>query len=308
MSLSAILLKLTLKIFHRHNAAPVCKKLPSDAVFQTIGLQAMHISQAPYRELFDAIASYQGTNLYADLLHPWCANAIAVKAWLNHFAANSRSSIPNASIEGLWQLYALSRVNDLLLSRLRDENAENASTKVEISNSNYHEFMRSLGLEVAISREFSPFYHEIVEVMQDKQQHAEITVVAILWDALMLGNMMFSRVGTCLAGGIANINKSIAETSTLYWTYQRPNRRCQDSSYGWGSNSQWRTSFRRDYKIDGNIYYNVDGKNNLNLGQSQDEELELLEQIELVKHRCFITVAKPDDDLFPYSDRYYQTV
>ena len=260
----------------------------------------MHTSQAPYRELFEAIASYRGTNLYADLLQPWCVNAIAVKAWLNNFAANSRSSIPNASIEDLWQLYALSRVNDLLLSRLRNEN-------VEISNSNYLNFMRSLGLEVANSKEFSPFYHEIVEVIQDKQQHAEITVVAILWDALMLGNMMFSRAGTCVAGGAANVNKSIAETSTLYWTYRRLNRRCQDISYGWGSNSQWRTSFRRDYKIDGDIYYNVDGKNNLNLGQCQNDELELSEQIELVKHRCLITVAKPDGDLFPYSDRYTET-
>lgn len=268
----------------------------------------MHTSQAPYRELFDAIVSYQGTNLYADLLQPWCVNSIAVKAWLNNFAANSRSSIPNASIEDLWQLYALSRVNDLLISRLRNENAQIASTEVEISTSNYLDFMRSLGLEIANSREFSPFYHEIVEVIQDEPQHAEITVVAILWDALVLGNMMFSRAGTCVAGGVANINKSIAETSTLYWTYQRPKRRCQDSSYGWGSNSQWRTTFRRDYKIDGDIYYNVDGKNNLNLGQSHNDELELSEQIELVKHRCFITVDKPDDDLFPYSDRYYQAL
>ncbi|BAY07800.1 hypothetical protein [Calothrix sp. NIES-2098] len=267
----------------------------------------MHISQAPYRELFDAILSYQGTDLYSEILLPWSKNAKAIKAWLKNFAARSGSPIPEASIEDLWQLYALSRVNDLLIQHLCDRNTEIATSEAEITNSNYLEFMRSLGFEVVKAKEFSPFYHEIVRAIQDEEPHAEITVVSTLWDSLVLGDMMFSRAGTCVAGGRANINKSIAEESTLYWTYRRKTRKCQDLSYGWGSNSQWRTSFRRDYKINNLIYYNVDGKNDLNLGEcdrTELDDLELQERIELVKHRCFVTVNKPHEDLFPYNDRY----
>ncbi|OUL33523.1 hypothetical protein BV372_16050 [Nostoc sp. T09] len=267
----------------------------------------MHISQALYRELFDSILNYQGTDLYSDILHPWCANAMAIKAWLSDFAARSGSPIPKASIEDLWQLYALSRVNDLLIWHLRDRDTEIGTSRAEITSSNYLEFMRSLGFEVVTSREFSPFYHEIVKVIQDEQPYAKITVINTFWHSLVLGDMMFSRAGACVAGGITNIEKSIAEQSTLYWTYRRKSRKCQDLSYGWGSNSQWRTSFRRDYKINNFVYYNVDGKHDLNLGQcknAESDDLELQERIELVKHRCFITVNKPHDDLFPYNDRY----
>ncbi|OUL20894.1 hypothetical protein [Nostoc sp. 106C] len=270
----------------------------------------MHISQAPYRELFDSILSYQGTDLYSEILHPWCANAMAIKAWLSDFATRSGSPIPEASIEDLWQLYALSRINDLLIWHLRDEDTEIGSG-AEITSGNYLEFMRSLGFEVVTSRQFSPFYHEIVQVIQDEHRYPEITVISIFWDSLMLGDMIFSRAGACVAGGIANINKSIAEKSTLYWTYRRKTRKCQDLSYGWGSNSQWRTSFRRDYKINNFVYYNIDGKNDLNLGQcenAESDDLELQERIELVKHRCFITVNKPDDDLFPYDDCYCEAL
>jgi hypothetical protein len=236
---------------------------------------------------------------------------MSIKAWLSNFSIRRGSPIPEASIEDLWQLYALSRVNDLLLLRLRCGDTEIDTSGAEITSRNYLNFMRSLGFKVVTPTEFSPFYHEIVKVIQDEQQHTEITVASTLWDCLMIGNMMFSRAGTCVTGGIANIKKLIAEESTLYWTYSRKNRRCQDLSYGWGSNSQWRTSFRRDHKIDDVIYYNVDGKNDLSLGQcekAESDDLEFQERIELVKHRCFITVDKPHDDLFPYNDRYCEAI
>ncbi|GET43256.1 hypothetical protein [Microseira wollei] len=75
----------------------------------------------------------------------------------------------------------------------------------------------------------------------------------------------------------------------------------------WGSNSQWRTTFRRDYRIGNLLYYNVDGEKNLHLAQSdsqEDDSLELHERLELLKHRCFITVNKSHDDLYPYRDSY----
>lgn len=268
----------------------------------------MHICQAPYRELCDSIHNYQGTNLYCEVLYPWLENAVSIKAWLSDFATRNGSPIPEASYEDLFELYALSRVNELLILRFQPgQSARFSWLGPEITIKQYIEFMQCLGFDPVTATEFSPFDCEIVEVIQDKQPNAKISIVKTLWPGLMLGKMMFSRSGTCVTGGDININKFIAETSTLYWAYQRKNRPYQDLSHGWGSNSQWRTRFRRDYRIGNLLYYNVDGEKNLNLAEDNsedDDSLELHERLELLKHRCFITVNKPDDDLFPYCDSY----
>ena len=268
----------------------------------------MDICQAPYRELHHSILNYKGTNLYFEVLYPWLENAVSIKAWLHDFATRNGSPIPEASYEDLFQLYALSRVNELLLLRFQYGQADGSSwLEPKITIEQYTEFMESLGFESVTSSEFSPFYHEILEVIQDKNQKTKISIFKRFWPGFMLGNMMFSRSGTCVTGGALNINKSIAEASTLYWAYRRKNRPYQDLSHGWGSNSQWRTRFRRDYRIGNLLYYNVDGENNLHLAQcnsDKDDSIELQERLELLKHRCFVTVNKPHDDLFPYRDSY----
>ena len=46
--------------------------------------------------------------------------------------------------------------------------------------------------------------------------------------------------------------------------------------------------FRRDYRIGGRFYFNVDGEHNIaNAGGSEDG-LTQAERIELLTHRCFI--------------------
>ena len=84
------------------------------------------------------------------------------------------------------------------------------------------------------------------------------------------------------------------------------NRACQDLSVGWGSNSQWRTDFRRDYHAGTDFYFNVDGTNDLRrpLSEPDRDGLTRGERIELLTHRCFITVDKdkPLNDLWPYDD------
>ena len=70
-------------------------------------------------ELFNLLCEYQGTHLYSEILKPWCENAVSIKSWLSNFAVRKGSPIPEASIEELWQLYALSRVNELLLRRFQ---------------------------------------------------------------------------------------------------------------------------------------------------------------------------------------------
>jgi hypothetical protein len=105
----------------------------------------------------------------------------------------------------------------------------------------------------------------------------------------------------------------VAETSTLYWAHRRKNRPFNDPSAGWGSNSQWRTRFRRDYLVGPSQTFNVrdEGLPCRDLSRPASDEpdrdadgLTRPQRIELLVHRCFITVDKPHADLFPYHDTY----
>jgi hypothetical protein len=72
-----------------------------------------------------------------------------------------------------------------------------------------------------------------------------------------------------------------------------------------GSNSQWRTSFRRDYRIGQEVHYNVDGKLDLAAPDSTVESRDDLtreERTELLTNRCFVRTTKPQNDLWPYHD------
>ena len=94
----------------------------------------------------------------------------------------------------------------------------------------------------------------------------------------------------------------------MYWACQRRNRPHRDLSDGWGSNSWWRTSFRRDYQLGGMLYFNADGRNDLSAppsGEADGDELTAEERIELLTNRCFIRTTKPHDDLWPYDDVYH---
>ncbi len=78
-----------------------------------------------------------------------------------------------------------------------------------------------------------------------------------------------------------------------------------DLSHGWGSNSQWGTNFRRDYQIDGELYYNVDGRHDLRKPFARSEDrygLSQEERIELLINRCFIVTERPHNNLWPFDD------
>jgi hypothetical protein len=97
--------------------------------------------------------------------------------------------------------------------------------------------------------------------------------------------------------GRARLVKEVAERSTLYWAYARNTRPTDDPSRGWGGNSQWRTAFRRDYALDGRLWYNVGGREHPG-GAGGD--LAPRERDELLRHRCFVTCTGASDDLWPY--------
>ena len=267
----------------------------------------MIIEQTSYRDLHDSLVTYHGSSLYRDVLAPWVEANANERSWLRSFASRRGSPVPAVEPEDLWRLYALSRVNEILLLRFQHGKADGShGPDPSVSQHDYVAFAEALGLAVARSPSFSPFYHEIVEVERADDDRQPVSLLGYFWPCLMLGDMLFSRAGVRVCGGSKHISKDVAESSTLYWAYRRKNRPYQDLSHGWGSNSQWRTAFRRDYRVGQELYYNVDGKHNLGVLESTPEDRDDLsreERIELLTNRCFILATKSHGDLWPYDDR-----
>jgi hypothetical protein len=157
--------------------------------------------------------------------------------------------------------------------------------------------MKTLGLQKIEEPAFHPFFHEIVSVEPSTDDDAPPVIVKECWPGYMLGPLLVTRAGCAVTAGARHLTKSVAEHSTMYWAFARHNRPSTDLSQGWGSNSQWRTSFRRDYRIDGVLYYNVDANRE---ARPHDDGLAPQEQLELLRHRSFVKCTKPDDDLWPY--------
>jgi hypothetical protein len=125
----------------------------------------MHMAQAVYRELLDSILGYDGSSLYQEVLAPWVDANASERDWLRSFANRRGTPVPGASIEELWRLYALGRINEVLLLRFQQGHADgSAYTGPPISLDEHLAFAEALGLTVAEAPVFSPFYHEIVEV------------------------------------------------------------------------------------------------------------------------------------------------
>lgn len=217
----------------------------------------------------------------------------------------------------LWNLYALSRVSDLLLvpftpvgdtTRFAPFYATWEALPIRLEERTA--WFRSLGMCPIERSTFHPFYHEIVSVEQSPNPTEPITLVETLWPGFMLGQMLFCRAGVKVRGGSQYIQKRIAETSTLYFSYGRNNRPARDLSHGWGHNSQWGTDFRRDYEDAAMFYYNVDGYVPVDEPHPDDTDAPLdvslttEERIELLTHRCLIITDKPHGDLWPFDDTY----
>ena len=264
----------------------------------------MHACQAPYRDLFDAIQeSSPAEDLFRTLLSPWLDAHGEELEWLSAFAR--RTSPAPIAIEDTWRLYALSRVNQTLLLAFQ-KSTQDGWEGPALSLHDYLAFMTGIGCRVADEPVYSPFFHEIVEAAAaTSSQNDEITLVRIDWPALMLGTLMFSRAGVAVSCTPGALHLDIAASSTLYWALRRKYRRTSDLSDGWGSNSQWRTAFRRDYVEGDQLIFNADGTCDLATLErpAYDDELTKAERIELLTHRCFVQCEKPDDDLHPYGDR-----
>ena len=257
----------------------------------------MHVDQQPYRELHGQVLDYEGDALYADLLRPWLARQDGERRWLEEVRGRPGNPVPPMGPEELWRLYALSRIVDLLQLSFAPRTAEADWDVAPVTRDDFARFMDALGLEAVERAGFHPFFHEVVTVDQLAEADAAPEVAEVYWPGYTLGPLLVSRTGCRVRAGRLHLLKEVAERSTLYWAYARNHRPTDDLSRGWGGNSQWRTSFRRDYALDGRLYYNVGAREHPG---GADAELDAAERAELLRHRCFVTRTGPSDDRWPY--------
>lgn len=261
-------------------------------------------------DLYLGLGESESPQVYPDVIEPWLEQNRATARRLVALGEPSAQHLRGDDlVEDLWRLFALSAVVDSLRLRL-------FATTPSLSPQDLDAFLAAVGAARASAPTFHPFWHEIVEVVPDADPEAPPRILEEVWPGYTIGALMLARAGVRVAAGRAHLDKTIAETSTLYEAHHRERRPVRNLGHGWGHNSRWRTEFRRDY-VDANAYvYSVDqpqrdvvvlsaedGRFELHLQRSRVPELSPAEWIELVRHRSFVRCPKPHDDLWPYDAR-----
>lgn len=254
----------------------------------------MYACQYEWRQLFDALLTYEGADAWADVLAPWSVSPAGEgeRRWLAEYGRRAPDSAAAAEDEDVCRLYAASRVASVLLLTLQGGGGPRVTADA------YAAFFESLGFEVVPPRPFHPFYHEITVVEQNSPDDEPIAVVRELWPALMLGDLLFMRAGCGVRGGTERLDAATATGGALYWAYTRADRPCEDRSHGWGSNSQWRTSHRRDYRTPVGYLYNADGDESLDGRSGVVEGVDAAVWAEVVRFRCLLR-PRPEVDTRP---------
>ncbi|WP_020660927.1 hypothetical protein [Amycolatopsis benzoatilytica] len=254
------------------------------------------------RALYSAVHAYSGSAMFSDVLSPWLdQHATAVRDLIAPLAAFGQWR----RTEYVWgdlleQMYALSRVNDVLLLGFQSALPAGATTpwahemhlpdrEVRISAEEYVRFFTALGMRQVDAARFDPFFHEVVAVEQSADPAALIETTGERWPCLMLGEMLFSRAGVGVRAGEQHAVAGIADQSELSEVFLRRYRPTRDGSFGWGSNSQWKTDFRRDYLTDGAYRFNVDEDNDIDADpELAASPLTRAELHDVLRHRCAV--------------------
>ena len=233
----------------------------------------------------------------------------------------------------LWTFYGLSRVFEWLILGIQDRAglrlppnwpgrqpgfvASPERPRAVPSRDDLVRFFAALGMQpMSVYPRYHPFFHEVAVAELDPALDDTLLIEEI-WPGFWFGDLVFARAGVRVrCGPAAPFEPAIAARSTLYFAWQRVHRPTYDLSHGWGSSSQWATSFRRDYADGATLRYNVDGHVRLTgddavlLPDDRGRDLKhggdltFGEQVELLTHRCFVRTDKPSDALWPFDDTY----
>ena len=262
------------------------------------------------RDLHDKILAFEGDGLFERILRPWIQDNKynEYNFGISDKAGDTRIEI-DASPDDLCELYALTRVLDLLTLRFQPDNKADGSEwkGPEIDLQEYKKFCGQIGLEVLYPDSFNTFNCEIIQAIEGE---GTLQIIECFYPAVKRKNIMIKRAGIKIALDPTTFNIERVNTVPIYWAYRRKNRPYFDLSQGWGNNSQWNTQMRVDIETDGSFIYNQNGKLDLTnitpqvLNELKEQRLELYEAIELAKYRHFFTSNNSDKDLFPYDFRY----
>lgn len=250
-----------------------------------------------FRQLHDALDRYDGADPHADVLMPSLADVQALMAPLQSLRRLATSPPGAVDQNALWDLFALSVIDDALLSRPRFRPAEHAT------------FFSLLGFEPFDEHAaFSPLTCEIVAVSNDVDgPESGIELLETHWPGLRFGELVFARCAKSVrCRPSLGIVEGIADKSMLHFTNERRGRPCNDFSHGWGHNSRWRTDFHRNYAVHGVAFYNVDGPLDIGTRNPSLErsghppaELPLDQAREILMHRGFVRTPRFADE-WPY--------
>jgi hypothetical protein len=258
------------------------------------------------RELYEQIFHFEGIGLFESVLKPWTVEN-HYRTYLATLSEKLQVNQTGLSQEDLWELYALSRVLDLLTLGFQPNNRADGSdwTGTDITLAEYNTFNDLLGLETNIPELFHPFASEIMEAQEGE---TDFQITEHYFPAVKLNNLMIKRAGVKIILNPQQYDLNLVNTAAIYWTHRRKNRPYHDLAQGWGSNSQWRTNLRMDIETETHYIYNIRGEFDLTTATPAQKhelwDLELQEAIELTRFRHFIQSTTDDSDLFPYDFRY----
>ncbi|GEM_PF-960145 len=257
---------------------------------------------------FETILDFKAEGFFESVIKKW----IVENDYKNYISniSNKISGRKNELLqEDIWELYALSRVLDLLtLPFQTDNDADDSDWKgPRITVAEYIEFNNLLGLEITTPFSFKPFNCEIIEAQIGMN---DFEIIECNFPAVKLNNLMIKKAGVKILLNPDKFNLNLINKASIYWAFRRKNRKYFDLSQGWGSNSQWRTDLRLDIETENSYIYNVTGRFNLNSPTKElteelnQQDLELNEAVELTVFRHFMKCTKDDSDLFPYYFRF----
>jgi len=235
------------------------------------------------RQVYFRIQAYEGNALWDDVLEGAILTIRRTLAELTAYRTFRDGLV--VPPEPSWDFYAISRVNQLMLRAFQEPKTHWWAP--DLTREQYDLFWRTVGMTVWEPVKFHPFYCEVCEV-EALDGDAAPALISSRWPCLMFGDLMFSRAGVAVAAGREVLDKATTETSKLFWCNSHRARPHGDLSDGWGSNSQWRTRFRFDYRDKDRLHYNVgDFTGIYDVGELGQEE-----EISLLKYRC--RVQPPD--------------
>lgn len=286
------------------------------------------------RDIYDGLLDLEtsGPDDIAEYLYGWQRDARTIGETLAPFGSRIGGGPSPEAL--LWELYALQRLGDLLRCGLQLawwRQVEPPTPAVprgsdddgvgEVDVLAYVSFMREFGMLDVEPKGYHPFYYEILAVEEALgEPDAPAALVDVAWPALMLGDLLVARGGAVVRAGRRVLNPVHTTRSALYWCTRHALRPCVDLSHGWGGNSQWRTTPRRDYHhgVDGTgvFDYNVDGQFPLNGVKGHppnvhdpslpNNDLTLAQRIDLVRYRCAVQPIPEDHDLWIFDDAYHE--